>query len=709
MKKKLFIILFFSSTLFSFSQSNAELLRLADIAYDNGNFASAAYFYEKILSGGSVAFSDMVFPYEMKSYSKPIDDSQKSGEKNDSLKINPDTSIKSAEIKTDTARTRITISETSTEILYVMNRVAESYRLSFNYEKAEFWYAKLNAVLSRDYPLTGYWYGDALLKNSKYDEAMDVFTEFALDAGEAPEFLKKAEQGVKNCSFAIKAKSKSNKKITAEKLDSTVNSIGSNFGVTYGEENSVFFSSSKNITTSKDGISQMQCDIYRANIEESNLTGINKLPASINSPNNEGAPVLSPDKTKLFFTRWSDDKKNQECAIYVSKFLNGQWLTPKKLSEEVNREGFKTMHAALSADGTNLFFSSNRPGGKGKMDLWQCTIDEMDNISDVVNLGKPINTAEDEVTPFFHSFGAFYFSSDGHVGMGGLDIFETATDNNFSSPVENLGHPFNSGKDDAYFIVDENMQGGFFSSDRDGCADCNSGNCYSIYKFTGEQMKITMSGKIFDAATKKIIPNALVYFTETHEMIEPISAFTDENGFYSTTLHKNLEFYIIAQKVRYFKDATSKNTIGIEETTNLTHDFYLKQIPQGDIEIPGIEYDYDKATLRPRSKQILDTLSDFLKLNDNLIVEINSHTDERGNDDYNMKLSDARAKSCVDYLIENGIVKERLVFKGYGESKPLIVNAKTEEEHQHNRRTAFRILSEDYKPVKKSQFIKKDE
>lgn len=708
MKKILFIISFFSLAIFSFSQSNSELLKVADIAFENGNYASAAYFYEKILTGGSGSFSDVVFPYEMKSYSKPFENSKKSDDKNDSLKINPDSSIKSTEVKTDSSRTRISISETGTEFLFVMNRLAESYRLSYNYEKAEQWYAKLNSVLSRDFPLTGYWLGDALLKNGKYDEAMDVLTEFAINSPDNPEYFKRAEQAVKNCSFAIKETSKKKSKITVEKMDSTINTTGANFAVTYGDENSVFYTSSKNITTSKDPAmaGQMQCDIYKANFEDKKISSINKLPSTVNSSENEGAAVLSPDRTKLFFTRWNN--KN-ECAIYVSKYLNGQWLIPKKLGEEVNREGFKSMHPALSPDGTTLYFSSNRPGGKGKMDLWQCAIDEMDNVSDAVNLGKPINTAEDEVTPFFHaSTNTFYFSSNGHTGMGGLDIFRTSPDNNFSAPVENIGYPFNSSRDDAYFIINENQTSGFLSSDRDGCADCSGGSCYSIYQFSGEPMKITMSGKVYDEATKKIIPNALVFFSEVYERIEPISAFTDENGFYTTTLRKDLEFYIVAQKVKYFKDATSKNTKGIEETTHFTHDFYLKQIPQGDIEIPGIEYDYDKATLRPHSKKILDTLSQFLTLNDNLIVEINSHTDERGNDDYNMKLSDARAQSCVDYLIEKGIVKERLVAKGYGESKPLIVNAKTEEQHQRNRRTAFRILSEDYKPIKKSQFIKKD-
>jgi outer membrane protein OmpA-like peptidoglycan-associated protein len=155
-----------------------------------------------------------------------------------------------------------------------------------------------------------------------------------------------------------------------------------------------------------------------------------------------------------------------------------------------------------------------------------------------------------------------------------------------------------------------------------------------------------------------------------------------------------MDLYLKAQKKSFFGDAGNITTLGLTETTHLEKDFFLSPIPQGDIVIPGIEYDLDKATLRPASKKILDDLADFLNLNNNLSVEINSHTDERGSDTYNMKLSQERAKSCVDYLIQKGIAPERLLAKGYGETKLLILHAQTEEEHQKNRRTAFRPIKE---------------
>ncbi|MFI5204496.1 MAG: OmpA family protein, partial [Flavobacteriales bacterium] len=172
------------------------------------------------------------------------------------------------------------------------------------------------------------------------------------------------------------------------------------------------------------------------------------------------------------------------------------------------------------------------------------------------------------------------------------------------------------------------------------------------------------------------------------------------------------EWFMKAQKVKFFADAASIKTVGITESTDLTQDFFLRQIPPTEIEIPGIEYDFDKATLRPKSKEILDKLYDFLVLNDNLVVEIKSHTDCRGGDAYNMRLSQSRAQSCVDYLVSKGIARQRLIPQGRGETEPIpghecetvnklkdIEPEKFESMHQHNRRTAFKVVSQDGNPV----------
>ena len=195
--------------------------------------------------------------------------------------------------------------------------------------------------------------------------------------------------------------------------------------------------------------------------------------------------------------------------------------------------------------------------------------------------------------------------------------------------------------------------------------------------------------------------------------MEPVFITTDENGNYKRDLEVGWELFMKAQKTKFFGDAASVSTTDITESTHLLQDFFLSRIPTGEVEIPGIEYDFDAATLRPKSKEILDQLVSFLELNDNISIEIRSHTDSRGNDRYNLKLSDRRAASVVRYLVEHGINKDRLTSKGMGETEPL--NDCSEYKdcsdasdtdcpcHQRNRRTAFKTTSEEFKDVFKSK------
>jgi peptidoglycan-associated lipoprotein len=252
---------------------------------------------------------------------------------------------------------------------------------------------------------------------------------------------------------------------------------------------------------------------------------------------------------------------------------------------------------------------------------------------------------------------------------------------------------------------------GFFSSDR---ADCENGHCYNIYEINNEPFLITLEGVVYDIDTDEIIPDATVSITQVGGEFDEVILKSDENGFYSVELKVNKEYFVKASKKKYFTDAGIENTLGILETTNFIHDFYLTSIPTGVIEIKGIEYDFDAATLRPQSKVELDKLVKFLELNSNLKIGIRSHTDERGSNRYNQKLSQRRAQSVVDYLVDNGISKDRLDANGLGESEPAVVQLeegkdveltpefiysfsdeeKRDEYHQRNRRTAFKVLAQ---------------
>lgn len=696
------------------SQTNSELLQLGDDAFTRGNYVSAAWFYKKILishHGGAV--QEVAYPHEIKNYTPPPKKKKSKKQKGDSLntepqEVNRDSVFNISEIKiaADTGEMVIHISGKATAMLYVLDQLAASCRLGYQYENAEKWYNALHSNGAGMFNNATYWYGNSLLKNGKYKQAMSVLTDFVVEIDRGNEYFKKAEQDIKRCAFAQTAMRNGDKTMNIQIADSLINKGISNFSAAFiNDESEVLFASSRKGTLKSEKQKEIGynfCDFYSVPVMESGTAHPKNLGTPINSFDHEGAAALSPDGTKLFFTRWNND----ECAIYVSKYLNGIWLQPKKLDEKVNIPNTKSMHPAISPFGDVLYFVSDRPGGVGSTDIWYCTIDGFDNTGPVINLGYNVNTKGDEMTPFFrYATNTFYFSSNGHIGMGGLDVFMTYPDNNFGAPIDNLGTPVNSSRDDAYFIMNSEGKKGFFSSDRDGCdTTCAVGSCYSIYEIKAKSIVITISGKVFNAKTNEPISNSLVQFIDVSERMEPIFAFTDETGGYSTTLRRGFEYFVSAQKNKFFKDATSVSTMNINESTNFVHDFYLQPIE--DIILP-IEYDFDKATLRPESKEILNDLVDFLELNDHIIIEISSHTDERGNEEYNLNLSQARAKSVVDYFIKKGIPKERMEWKGHGEQQLLVLSAQTEDEHQRNRRTVFRTLSEDYQPTQNYRVIPK--
>jgi outer membrane protein OmpA-like peptidoglycan-associated protein len=375
-----------------------------------------------------------------------------------------------------------------------------------------------------------------------------------------------------------------------------------------------------------------------------------------------------------------------------------------KLGTNINVPGYKSQQPFVSANGRVLFFSSNRPGGLGGFDLWMAPIDENGFIGSAKNLGAPINTPGDEITPFFHDLGnTLYYSTNGLAGLGGFDVYKSSLnvdDSAYAAPI-NLNTPINSSKDDSYFIINRLGTKGFFASDR---VDCPGGHCYKIFEYINEPIVFSVEGIVFDGDSNEPIPNALVSIKDVHDGEEPIFLVTNEKGEYSTPLKPHLEFFMKAQKNKYFGQAATVATKGLTTSSVIVQDFYLTKIPAGDIEIEGIEYDFNKYTLRPKSMEILDKIVEILKINDNLSIELSAHTDSRGNDAYNMKLSQGRAQSCVDYLISKGIAQSRIQAKGYGETKPIIPESeinkmvpKSEEfeaAHQKNRRTAFRVIGE---------------
>jgi outer membrane protein OmpA-like peptidoglycan-associated protein/tetratricopeptide (TPR) repeat protein len=693
MKKALLFLLLFLPLL-SISQSRKVWLYEADVFYEAEDYYNALLNYEKALSD-TVGLNELTIPYEV-TLAKLSLENQNQKQELDSAKTVP---LRD----------------------YIEHQIASCHMETYDYKEAADHFEVTSSFNS--YPEDVYYYGVAQMNLGNYEGAIKQFEAYIGSDNYSDEYLDKAHTLITGCYYALEGLQTS-KKITVEIADTTVFNKGTaSFAPAYfGDEDRLMFTSAREggvVLDPEKQDSRFLCDLYWTERDaDGNWQAAKNFGRPLNSSRHDGSAVFNSLKRNeqqslIYFTKWSDENRKEQ-SIYRGRMVNMLFFESFKLPESVNVPGYKSINPFVSLDETKLYFSSNRPGGSGGMDLWFIDLDEDGQVvGEAINLGNSINTDLDEVTPFFHEASStLFFSSNGLNSIGGLDIFKSRynKENQAFSRPENMGEPINSSMDDSYLVWDGLLQKGFFASDR---ADCENGHCYNIYEINNAPFVITIEGLVFDIDTDEIIPEATVSIKSVEGKFDEVKIKTDENGFYSTELMVNEEYFLKGSKKGYFADAGIKNTLGIVKTSKLMQDFYLTKIPTGEIEIKGIEYDFDAATLRPQSKIELDKLVKFLELNSNLKIEIRSHTDERGSNNYNQKLSQRRAQSVVDYLVDKGVSIDRLDANGLGEAEPAIVQEdgedleltpefinslqeeeKREEYHQRNRRTAFKVKAQ---------------
>ncbi len=441
-------------------------------------------------------------------------------------------------------------------------------------------------------------------------------------------------------------------------------------------------------------------DIYITRLVNGKWEKSQPIKGKINTSGHEASISLSHDEQTLFI--YKDDKGVGN--IHISKFENGDWSKPEKLPEPINSQNWET-HASLAPDGKTLFFVSDRPGGFGGRDIYKSIHLGGDKWTEPENLGPTINTKYDEDAPFILSDGVtLYFSSEGHENMGGFDIFVTTiSEDGFWATPENIGYPINTTEDDVFYYPTADEKFAVFSTSRQrrGLGDLDI-NYLTIIK--PKKKYISVRGRTADDATFKFL-QADISFTDT-ESGQIIAKMTtdEETGQYKITLPMG-RHYTLEGKTEGYRKATKEFHIDEnEQRAFLNIDLFLVKlladtvrITAEDVEVGekitlnNIFYDFDKSDLRPESKEELDRLIKLLNDIPTLEIEILSHTDIIGSHEYNMKLSQDRAQSVVDYLVKNGISKNRMVAKGYGATEPIASN-ETDEGRQLNRRTEFRIL-----------------
>jgi outer membrane protein OmpA-like peptidoglycan-associated protein len=406
----------------------------------------------------------------------------------------------------------------------------------------------------------------------------------------------------------------------------------------------------------------------------------------------------------MIFARSNDGgrKTHKEVCLYQSRYNGSTWSEPE-LVPAVNDLTAWNGAPSLSPDGKTLYFASNRRGGKGGLDLYRSKQDENGKWGKVSNLGESINTAGDESFPMITEDGKLYFSSDGHPSLGGLDLF-VATKKGEGTVVENLGTGINTVSDD-FGLTLVSATEGYFSSNRAGGKGDDDIYYFRDGKNDPRIVKFNTSGQAFskdDKGVQSIMANTQVKLLDDKGATVGETT-TDAEGKFNFMLEPSKNYVFYVEKEQYYTKREPFSTVGkspaYEELTkketviDLSAKLVLDKIKlQQTFVVENINYDYDKADIRTDAAVELDKIVQFLTDNPTITIELSSHTDSRGDDKYNMKLSQKRAESSKTYMVSKGIKPEKITSKGYGESKPLIQDATTEEDFQKNRRTEFKVI-----------------
>ena len=578
----------------------------------------------------------------------------------------------------------------------LFQKLGNAYYFNGELDKASRWYGELFALNQEVDPEYYFRYAQALKANGNYEKSNQYMELFAQKTDDS---RGKLFEENKNYLKNIEANSG---KYTMDKT--AINSEFYDYGPSFLGNQIVFTSSrSEGNLYSKihDWTKQNFTDLFVATLDnEGKLGSVENFSKNVNTKFNESSPVFTKDGKTMYFTRnnyndgkkrKSDDKVIME-KIYKAELINGEWTNIKELP--FTNDNYKTAHPALSPDEKTMYFASDMPGSFGNSDLYKVSIDSNGNFGKPENLGPTINTEGRETFPFVDADNNLFFASDGHPGLGGLDIFEAkANKNAFEKPI-NIGKPLNSSKDDFGYVTNKNGLG-FFTSNRDGGIGFDD-----IYTFN--VCMHTITGIISDIDTKEILPNAKVILFDD-KMNKITETITSEKGSYSFKIECNKKYYVRASKEEY---ETNEKPFGpVTKTGESKLDIQLKRnifpVEVGTdlakiLDVSIIYFDLDKWNIRPDAAEDLEKIIAVMEKYPNMTIAIRSHTDSRQTHKYNELLSDRRAKSTLEFMVKNGINRNRLTAKGFGETQ-LVNNCSddvpcSEAEHQKNRRSEFIVL-----------------
>lgn len=575
----------------------------------------------------------------------------------------------------------------------VMYRMAESYRLEQNYVFAAKWYGQVVEQHEAAYPLARLWYGVCLRANNELTTAMNQLQLFVNTNKGKGESVRLGGAELETTRFA-QAQIAQKQPVSVLRMPGSLKKEENDFALSRIQGKYWFTATSS--AANNGHLNQ----IYVAGADT--LSKRTALPFKVESKQhlNFGAASLDATGTRMYLTCWYRSAGKLHAGIYLSRYVNERWQELQRLNSYVNADGFAAMQPFVTPDGKYLYFVSDRQGGFGGTDVWKAELNSEGLPYSAVNLGATVNTTADEQAPFYdQKEQRLVYSSKGFIGMGNFDLYESfCIGGDHWSVPQNLGYPYNSTKDDLHYYPDPEEEGtAYVSSDRE--SDC----CLNLFKmhYTKPERVIAsalLTGIVTDCDTRALLEGVTVELKDVSAS-KSSSMLSSDLGTYQFKILLNHVYQLRLEKPGYFAKVMSLPALTVFKTDTLRNPEICLQMFVVDkpVVIDNVLYDFNKAILKPESFAVLDELVAVLVNNPEIRIELSAHTDAMGPDWYNMKLSQQRAQSCVDYILARGIDSGRITAKGYGETRPIQPNTLADgkdnrEGRRLNRRTEFKVL-----------------
>ncbi len=585
--------------------------------------------------------------------------------------------------------------------------LAESYRLINDYQKAEKYYKESIGFSEKAYPEARYWYAVTLRANQKYAEALVQINAFLEKHTEMDELLIKADRELENLKFIQLQSERVNDKFALNEMKGKDPASG--YALAQRNGDTVVFTSVMQDKSNNGGGTEYMNTLFESKDSDNPLLGAEQMDIPTGKGVHDGMASFSHDGKFMFFTRWTKKNNQTISYIYTSHLNEKGWTEPVRAPEPLNMEGSNSAQPCLTTDGKYVIFSSDRAGGAGGYDLWAASLDSNHEVLQVQNLGNVINTSGDEEAPYFHDKSrTLVFSSNGHVGMGGFDIFYAKGNfgmSDWEKPV-NAGAPLNSSKDDLYYIStdeDDIWNTGWISSDRS--SEC----CLALFEVK-ENNSLYLNGTVVDCKTQLPLKNVLLTVTDLRHRDRFLGKYkVDTSGRYKIELHNSAHFRINVTRPDYEPSGMDYNLQIHQGTDSLMNEPICMKSVKYEKEIEKLlkslersshvgNFAYKKAVLSDSAHDNLDSLAIILKKNPQMIIQVEGYTDGIGGIKYNLKLARRRVDACIRYLVKQGVSKDQLKGKSMGKCCPIAPETMDGMDNpagrEINRRVEYKVLKQ---------------